>query len=40
MVAVPARTVQQALKADDPAPDVLFVKNNVAGNEISPRAFG
>jgi protease YdgD len=40
MVALPARTVRQALKADDPATDVLFVRNNVAGNDISPRAFG
>ncbi len=38
-VAVPAQTVKQALKADDPAPDALSVKNNIAGYDNSANAF-
>jgi hypothetical protein len=39
MLAVPARTVQQALKADDLMPDAIFAVNNMAGNTYGANAL-
>lgn len=40
MLAVPARTVRQALKTDDETPtDELYLKNNIAGSNIGMNSF-